>query len=50
MWMSFGHVNYLSGLAARHWRTDTGEVEQGRAEMPLAALLFMCAHLSLFHG
>lgn len=41
MWMSFGHVVYASGLAARHWRTASATVEQGQMEMPLAALLFM---------
>lgn len=44
MWMSFGHVAYTGGFAARHWRTASAAVQQEQMEMPLPALLFMCAN------
>ncbi len=45
--MTFGHVAYSNGLGARNWRAADAGVQQDEMEMPVAALLFMCANFHL---
>lgn len=42
MWMTFGHVTYSYGLAAKRWSVGSAVVQQEDMEMHLPALLFMC--------